>query len=181
MVESQKRIPRVTIENARILPGPFKNFAGNGDQYNREGVRFFHVEIPEQLVAPMQADGWNIKFLDPREEGDSPTPILKVFVSFNPNAAPPELYLVKHFDDPEIQDKRTRLDESAVETLDYMPMANVDLILHPYKWEVNGNTGIKAYLNKMFVTVNTDSLDAKYSDVPDEGQVPGHGGPRFSE
>src|SRR5690606_6947240 len=181
MVES-RRTPRVTIENARILPGPFKNFAGRGDQYNREGVRFLHVEIPADLVERMQNDGWNIRFLDPREEGDLPTPILKVEVSFNPKATPPEIYLVKRFDDPDIQDARTRLDEGSVETLDYMPMRNVDLIIHPYAWDVNGKTCIKAYLHKMFITVDTDGLDAKHADVPEGRQSPVHsGGPRFSE
>ena len=161
MAEIKKRIPRVTIEGVRILGGPFKNFSGRGDQYNREGDRHFTIEVPENLIEPMRNDGWQIKELAPREEGDTPTPILKVKVSYNPKAQPPDIVLVK-------MNRRTTLEESMVDTLDYLPMKNVDLIIHPYAWDVNGKQGVTAYLHKMFITVDTDELDAKYADIPED-------------
>ena len=40
----------------------------------------------------------------------------------------------------------------------------MDLTINPYVWEANGNTGVKAYLGTMYVTIAEDPLDAKYAD-----------------
>ena len=46
----------------------------------------------------------------------------------------------------------------------------MDLTLNPYAWEVNGKTGVKAYLKSIFVTIVEDDLDRKYADVPDSAK-----------
>lgn len=167
---AENRIPRVTIEDARII---FRNFEGRGDQYNREGDRNFGCVIPENMVEPMQRDGWNVKFLRPRDEDDTPTAYVPVKVSYNPNARPPEIILIK-------SNGRVQLQEELVSSLDFMDIKSLDIILHPYAYEVNGKSGIKAYLHKMYVTVNEDELDRKYSDVPDVVPVK-NSAPRFED
>jgi hypothetical protein len=60
---------------------------------------------------------------------------------------------------------RTNLDENAVEMLDWADILNVDLMVRPYEWNVNGKTGIKAYLQSIYVTIQEDELERKYSEL----------------
>lgn len=139
------------IEDARII---FRNFAGKEGQYNREGDRNFAVILREDVADAMIQDGWNVRFLDPREEGDMPTPYISVAVNFNNR--PPRVVLLT-------STTRTQLDESSVETLDWADIKTADLIARGYDWNVNGKSGTKAYLQSLFVTIEEDALERKYS------------------
>ena len=140
----------VLMEGVRII---FRNFAGKEGQYNREGDRNFAVVLDDKTAEAMQADGWNVKTLAAREEDDSETPYLPVAVNFK--GRPPRITMVT-------SRGRTTLDEGQVEMLDWADIVNVDLIVRPYAWEVSGKTGVKAYLQTMYVTIEEDALERKY-------------------
>lgn len=65
---------------------------------------------------------------------------------------------------------RTPLGEDEVSILDWADLANVDLIVNPYHWDVNGRQGVSAYLQTIFATIEEDELELKYADVPDSAQ-----------
>jgi hypothetical protein len=145
----------VIMEGVRII---FRNFAGKEGQYNREGDRNFAVLLDEKTADIMAQDGWNVKMLKARddEEGSVPQAYLPVAVNFR--GRPPRIVLIT-------SRNRTTLDEGQVETLDWVDILNVDLIVRPYEWTVNGKSGIKAYLQSMYITIEEDPLEAKYSEL----------------
>lgn len=148
----------VLMEGVRII---FRNFAGKEGQYNREGDRNFAVLLDDKTAAVMAEDGWNVKWLKPRDDDEDPTPQAYLPVSVNFRGRPPRIVQIT-------SRNRTTIDESQVEMLDWVDILNVDLIVRPYEWTVNGKSGIKAYLQSMYITIQEDPLEAKYSAMDRE-------------
>ena len=63
------------VEDARLV---FRNFSGKEGQYNREGDRNFAVILDNKTAELMLADGWNVKYLNSRDEEEAPTPSISV-------------------------------------------------------------------------------------------------------
>lgn len=145
----------VLMEGVRII---FRNFSGKEGQYNREGDRNFAVLLDDEVATAMAEDNWNVKWLKPRgeDEEESPQAYLPVSVSFK--GRPPRIVLVT-------SRGRTNLDETNVEMLDWATIVNVDLIVRPYEWTVNGKSGVKAYCQSIYVTIEEDELERKYGEM----------------
>lgn len=151
-----KRIDNIVVENARLI---FKNFAGEESKFNRAGNRNFCVILDGDSAEDLRQMGWNVKALRPREDEDEPTYYLQVTVAFG--NFPPKVVMISG-------KTKTVLDEESIDTLDYAEIANVDLIIRPYHWEVNSKEGIKAYLKTMYVTIEQDVFAGKYDCLDDE-------------
>src|SRR5580765_8288583 len=150
----------VLMEGVRII---FRNFAGKEGQYNREGDRNFAVLLDDAVANQLAEDGWNVKWLKPREDdGDEEqTPQAYLQVSVNFKGRPPRVVMIT-------SRGRTNLDESSIEMLDWADIINVDLIVRPYEWVVNNKSGIKAYLQSIYVTIEEDALQKKYAEMDEQ-------------
>lgn len=156
------KVANISVENARII---FRNFAGKPSKFNAEGKRNFCLLIDDGSAEKLKEDGWNIKYLNPRDPDDSPQPYLQVSVAFD--NFPPNIYLISG-------GKKTKLDEDSVSVLDYAEIETVDLIVRPYNWELpSGKSGVKAYVKNMYVTIVENEFEKKYRDLSDgEENVP---------
>lgn len=142
-------IGNLAFEDARII---FRNFEGKEGKYNRAGDRSFCVIIEDDAAAKqLIEDGWNVKILEPRY--DDSLYYIQIAVSYK--NIPPEIYLITSHG-------KELMTEDMVAALDYADILTTDIICRPYNWEVNGKTGIKAYLKTMYVTIQEDQFAGKY-------------------
>ena len=143
------------IESARIV---FRNFSGEEGRFNAKGDRNFCVLLDRRDADILSKDGWNIKYLHPRDDNEEPQPYLSVKVNYN--NIPPKVVLIT-------SRGKTILDEESVGSLDWAELENVDLVIRPYNWSVNGKSGVKAYLKSGYFTIVEDKFESKYYDLPD--------------
>ena len=156
----KKIVDNINIEDARI---GFRNFSGKEGQYNPSGNRNFVIFFDDpDLARSLEAEGWNIRWLEPREENEEMQPILSVRVAFG--TYPPKIILVN-------KNGNTQLREEDISILDWADIKSVDLTIRPYSWEVQGKAGIKAYLKVMYVTIQEDQWESKYVNPPDSAQA----------
>ncbi len=144
------------LENCQIGRGSYRNFAGEKSQFNPAGKRTFVVLLNEAEGQAIEAQGWHIRWREPREEGDERMAMLTVECRFGDY--PPKVMLISG-------NNRTLLDESNIAILDSAEIARCDLIVRPYNWEVNSNSGTKAYVKSMYVTLQDDDFGGRYSDL----------------
>lgn len=145
------------IDDARII---YRNFAGRGDKYNREGDRKFAVVIPDEEMADELTNlGWNVKIKPPREDGDTPFMFLPVKVKFNDRG--PNVYL-------KTGNVQNKLDEESVGLLDNIDIIGVDLDIRPFDWDVNGKQGRTAYLQSIRVIQDVDRFAGDDGNFPRE-------------
>ena len=144
-----ERLKDVVIEGARIFA---RNFKGEEiPPNNPRGRRNFCVELPIDLANEMAEEGWNVKW--PGEGAKRTLPFLPVAVSYE--NYPPKIFKITSHG-------QTLLTEDMVAGLDDDEFANVDVIIRPYSWNVNHNSGVKAYVKSMYVTIVENQLAQKY-------------------
>lgn len=142
----------IFLENVPGSSIHFANFSGiERPPFNPKGKRNFAVDIlDEELAKQLFNDGWNVKFSEPDEDGVAYPPRLTVQISYKNESLQPKVMM-------EQAGNKVYLNEETIGDLDNMEIINVKAIeIRPYNWEVNGNTGVTAYLDKMRVEVARD-------------------------
>jgi len=150
------KVKNIVMEGARII---FRNFSGKGDKFNPQGRRTFGLIIDREDAPALEEEGWHIKYLNQREDEDSPQPYLPVRVNYSTSA--PAVYLVT-------RKKKTLLTEENINMLDNAELENVDVVISPYHWSMpNGDSGITAYLKTGYFKIVEDAFYDKYSSYDD--------------
>ena len=154
----------IVVEDAKI---GFRNFSGAEGKFNPKGRRNFCLFLDTDLGKVLENDGWNVRWLDPKEETDEAKPYLQVAVSYD--NIPPKIVLVT-------KKGKTLLDEASVNILDWAEIDTVDIIVRPYNWSMHAGTkneksGVKAYVKSMYITIVEDEFESKYYDVPDSASA----------
>ncbi len=172
----------IDVEHATIT---FRNFAGRGSRYNKEGDRNFVWMIDDpDLAAAMRDDGWNIKVyvndetlvpqlinagwdsvkvnLNLRNEIEYR---MQVSVNFNtpPNIPPVLIYTYAN-------GVETRIFEDTAGDLDGQFFENIDMTIRPRWWQDDktGDWRIKAYLKEARITLEASRWADKYADYHGE-------------
>lgn len=142
----------VILENAHIWA---RNFAGEERKFNPAGTRNFCVTIDIDKAKELEAAGWPIKWMEPTDEYSDPMAFMRVTVYYG--KIEPKIQLIS-------SGGKSVLNAETVGILDSAEIANVDMVLRPYNWEVGGRVGVKPYLKSMYVTLAEDELAYKYAD-----------------
>lgn len=148
----------INIEGAVLR---FKNFAGKEGKFNPRGQRNFCVLLDDDDAKRYEEDGWNIKYLEPKDPEDDVIPYMQVKVQYT-DKSKPIVWMITG-------GNKTKLTEDEIDILDWAEITNCDLVIRPYNWGPNpeGKSGVKGYLKAMYVTIAEDKFAAKYHDVPD--------------
>lgn len=151
---NNNRIAPVALENVKI---GFRNFAGRADQYNKQGVRGFAVFLSYEKADELAAIGWNVKYPKPNPNipADEDVRLPYIQLTFSLENIPPKMVMF-HNGVP------TPVDASNVDCLDWIQFESCDVVIRPYVWSVNGNTGVKAYVKALYVNVAVDEFYEKY-------------------
>lgn len=148
----------VVMEGVQTI---FRNFSGKETDFNQEGRRNFCVLLDDEMAEVFAQDGWNVKWLEPRDdadEGETRQAYMQVKMRYD-KGKPPKVVLIT-------SRGKTNLDEDDLDMLDWADIKNVDLIFRPYPWTMaDGRTGLSAYLQSLYVTIEEDELERKYAEL----------------
>ena len=147
-------VNNINIEGAMII---WKNFSGERDKFN-PGKRGFSVVIDDTVMADeLRQEGWNVKDRPLQEGTDDSEQEWTLPVKLNMNRYT-QVWLI-------VGNHKTLLDEDTVSQLDVVDIVNCDISIRPYEWEMNGRTGITAYVDSMYVTIRENKFAEKYADL----------------
>lgn len=147
-------VNNINIEGAMII---WKNFSGERDKFN-PGKRGFSVVIDDTVMADeLRQEGWNVKDRPLQEGADDSEQEWTLPVKLNMNRYT-QVWLI-------VGNHKTLLDEDTVSQLDVVDIVNCDISIRPYEWEMNGRTGITAYVDSMYVIIRENKFAEKYADL----------------
>ena len=153
------RVDNIYIMDGRIM---FRNFSGNPNKnYNHDNKRTVTFVISEEIKDKLIQDGWYVKPYIPKNDPDAGiTYILEATVCYRTKEGlpkDPNIFIIR-------PDGLLHVTEDIVDQLDGMDIVSVDATLGPSYWKQGNSSGIRAYVNKMLVTVRENPIDRKYRE-----------------
>ena len=149
----------VVFNNALIPVGNWRNFSGGPTKFDPRNIkRFFEIFLTDEEATRLTDQGYNVKWLEPRNGSEPKQAHLKVFVNFDvPRRFQPRIWLTRSKGDPIL------LDADDIGQLDADDITRAKLQIRPYDWELpTGVKGRKAMLRQMYVTIEEDEFGAEF-------------------
>jgi len=153
-------LAKIELNNMHVNPY-FKNFSGVvKGRYDKQGERYFVLDLDEDLAGQLQSQGWPVK-IKPSKDGTKIYRNMKVKVG--------------QYDPPIFQKSDTAmvpLKGDMLNNLDNINIDHVDCILqltHNDRYDYEGNT---CYLDSMMVYQVTNKYEAAYERWKAEHSVP---------
>ena len=148
---------KIVIKDADIR---WKNFSGRESKFNPAGKRNFALFLDANdpdFIDDLVADGWNVR----TREYDNPDRPNEYYISVEVNFdyfQPPVVKMIQGT-------RGLVLDETTVGRLDSTLITKADVVIRPRHWEVNGKTGVKAYLHTLRAEVEEDYFADMDEDI----------------
>lgn len=140
----------------------YRNFNGAVSRYNNTGAKKFTVRLSEENAIDLKQKGFNVKQKE-LDNGEF-TYQLEVFINYGSYA--PNIYAITG-------NVKKLLDDNTIKSLQGADIIVADLCIRPYVWELNGKTGVKAYVKYMYVTIEEDPFADDYAYM--DGEVLDYG------
>lgn len=156
------RVDNLNIEGGEIA---YSNFAGRISDYNENGNRTVTFVIHNDIAKKLIEDGWRVRRQEfPNDPDRPPRYLLEATMTFRTKDGrpkDPKIFIVR--DDNSF----VHVTEETVGTLDAADIISADAVIGPWYWERNGKSGIKAYINSLYIKVKENPIDAKYRPMID--------------
>lgn len=149
----------VAFNNAQIPYGGWRNFSGGPTRFDpRNTKRFFEIFLSDEEAQILSSLGWNVKWLEPRNESEPRQAHLKIFINYEvPRKFQPRVWMVRLGYSPVL------LEAEDIGQLDTDDIVRAKLQIRPYDWELpTGVKGRKAMLKQMYVTIEQDDFGAEF-------------------
>lgn len=172
---------QIRLEDSEVI---YHDFRGAPNKFNPNGGRrTVSIELIEPVMirnrriednfhpVPVQQlidDGWKVKTVKKREgEEDAPDRYyLECVIAFprDDDRNGPSIFVVNSGEYTEDGRMRAnRVSEASIGVLDYAKILRVDADINPYNWEVRGDIGVTAYIDKLYVVIEKSPYDDKYA------------------
>lgn len=152
--------PSLTIQNAKILGGPWSNFRGEKQKFSPAGSRFFNIELTQAEGEALLAEHWNVKAKRMTEEDTEQKYSLQIKVNFD-SRVPPQVWTITSAG-------KLMLRQDMVGELDYLEIEKADIAFvgHQHGMNTEDPLAMSAYLTRLYATIHEDPLDLLYSRIP---------------
>lgn len=157
----------IIFDRAQVPGGNWRNFSGGPTKYNKSNTqRFFEIFLTDEEATRLKDLGWNIKWLESRNNSDPKQAHMQVFIRFDvpSRRLQPKIWMTRTKGNPIL------MDEDLVSQLDSDDIVRAKLQIRPYDWELeNGTKGRKAMLKQAYFTIEEDDFGAEFYQDEFEG------------
>lgn len=157
----------VVVKNACIM---FTNFAGEPDRFGLAGRPQFNLVLSKEAADDLRADGWNIRVMPGREEGEEPTYMTNINVSFSDDGRrDPTIKLYSSLDGKKVC---RRLTAETVSKLDAIRLERINLRIGSFNYNGDRYT-MKGYLHEFQAVQRAErtTFDDDYADYQEDDDI----------